>query len=78
VFTDCNFCLNRADPQADLRDTTDAALKAVFASARAHWQTTLATYQANGGISPAEAAVRKQARTARTLADVQALVSALP
>jgi hypothetical protein len=52
-------------------------MKALFADARRHWQTTIAEF-AGTGVPPQEMAIRRTALQARTLADVRALVSLLP
>jgi transglutaminase-like putative cysteine protease len=76
TFTDCNWCPNRADPQATLRDATPDRMKAIFNSAQTAWNTTLSAY-ASGGLPASEIATRQRALTATSLEDVEMIVNAL-
>jgi hypothetical protein len=74
TFNDCTYCGTRADSQADLRDVSADAMKALFDRARASWQKDLAAF---GAMSPARLATRRKALDAKKAADVGAILDAL-
>jgi hypothetical protein len=75
-FTGCPSCISRAERQAVFRgDPVHVA--ATFARARARWQIDLAKYRA-GVLDPATMTARRAFLTARSLADVDAILAALP
>ena len=73
TFTDCSQCPNRSDPQSTLRDGSPEAMKALFARAKRSWARALEEYEA-GGLPAREAAVRRWARDAETMEDVELIL----